>query len=69
MDLQTGALAPHGPSGVGVGDDPVCVVVVEVDVELEVVDDELVVSDAEEDTADMVLLLTGGSGTNKTSPA
>ena len=44
-------------------------VVVEVDVELEVVDDELVVSDAEEDTADMVLLLTDGSGTNKTSPA
>ena len=29
LDLQTGALAPHGPSGVGVGDDPVCVVVVD----------------------------------------
>ena len=43
--------------------------VVEVDVELEVEVEVLMVSDAEEDTADMVLLLTDGTGTNMTAPA
>ena len=29
LDPRTGAVAPHGPSGVAVGDGPVCAVVVD----------------------------------------
>ena len=59
-----------GTEGSGMETDDVDMsVVVEVDVELEVEVEVLMVSDAEEDTADMVLLLTDGTGTNMTAPA